>query len=54
MFIITAQLASVASEVSNVHFERRLGLLQDILVRWYAVKIKLLSQSQALIQRGMS
>ncbi len=30
----TAQLASVASEVSNVHFERRLGLLEDILVRW--------------------
>ena len=32
--IITAQLASVASEVSNVHFERRLGLLEDLLVQW--------------------
>ena len=32
--IITNQLASVASEALNVHFKRRLNLLEDLLIRW--------------------
>lgn len=32
--ILTTQLASVASEASNIHFERRYKLLEDLLQAW--------------------
>ena len=32
--ILTAQLASVASEVSTMHFERRFELLEELLASW--------------------
>lgn len=34
--IITAELASVASTASNVHFERRIDLLEELLSHWKA------------------
>ena len=32
--IVTSELASVASEASNTHFERRLELLKDLTTHW--------------------
>lgn len=32
--ILASQLASVASEASHVHFERRLSLLKDLITHW--------------------
>ena len=32
--LITAELASVASEASNIHFERRLSSMKDLLKYW--------------------
>lgn len=32
--ILTNQLASVASEASNVHFKRHMNVLEDLLMRW--------------------
>ena len=34
--VITAELASVASMASNIHFERRIELLEDLLSHWKA------------------
>ena len=32
--LITVELASVASEASNIHFKRRLSLMKDLLKYW--------------------
>ena len=32
--ILTSELASVASEASNVHFDRRIALLKDLITYW--------------------
>ena len=32
--IVTSELASVASEASNVHFDRRIALLKDLIAYW--------------------
>uniref|UniRef100_A0A1X7UW81 Uncharacterized protein n=1 Tax=Amphimedon queenslandica TaxID=400682 RepID=A0A1X7UW81_AMPQE len=32
--MLRSQLASLASEASNVHFERRLSLLSDVIENW--------------------
>ena len=32
--IVTSELASVASEASNVHFDRRITLLKDLIAYW--------------------
>ena len=32
--IVTSELASVASEASNVHFDHRIALLKDLIAYW--------------------
>ena len=32
--VITSELASVASEASHVHFQRRIDVLKDLIVHW--------------------
>ena len=46
---MTSELASVASEASNVHFDRRIALLKDLIAYWRNGEVTLMEVEHGML-----